>query len=184
MKELDYVHKNYSSMTSEMYRGIEEERHRMNESRKLLKQCEKFVESTTYLYFETKDLRELCDHLQKQLEEERQMRKEMELKLQEMSQLSSDIARKSSDEAVLKTLRTYVSRSKHKTADKRIFAKTAMLEIVAVNGLSLPKDLKEAIESLDDEMLEPKRVTVNGNYNDVHDNEKVNCVAAEQRASA
>ena len=66
-----------------------------------------------------------------------------------------------------------MNRSKRKTADKRAFAKSATLEIANANGLDLPEDLKAAIESLDDEQAEPKVVTVQGNYNDVHDNNNV-----------
>ena len=71
---------------------------------------------------------------------------------------------------MLKALRTYVNRSKRKTIDKRAFAKTATLEIANANGLLLPEDLAAMIESLDDELTDPKVVNVSGNYNDIHDN--------------
>ena len=101
------------------------------------------------------------------------MRAELEMKLMEMSKLSTGMAKKASEDNLLKALRTYVNRSKRKTADKRAFAKSATLEIANANGLDLPEDLKAAIESLDDEQAEPKVVTVQGNYNDVHDNNNV-----------
>ena len=66
------------------------------------------------------------------------------------------MAKKASEDNLLKALRTYVNRSKRKTADKRAFAKSATLEIANANGLDLPEDLKAAIESLDDEQAEPK----------------------------
>ena len=110
---------------------------------------------------------------QEKLEEAYRKRAELEMKLMEMSKLSTGVAKKASEENVLKALRTYVNRSKRKTADKRAFAKSATLEIANANGLELPEDLKAAIESLDDEQTEAKVVNVAGNYNDVHDNKEV-----------
>jgi hypothetical protein len=42
------------------------------------------------------------------------------------------------------------------------------------NDIKLPADLEATIDSLDDEQSDPKTVVVNGNYNDIHDNEGVN----------
>jgi len=107
------------------------------------------------------------------LDDEKQQRAELEMKLMEMGKLTTGMAKKASEDNLIKALRTYVNRSKRKTADKRAFAKSATLEIANANGLDLPEDLKAAIESLDDEQTEPKMVTVQGNYNDVHDNGEV-----------
>ena len=118
----------------------------------------------------------LCEEnvsLRQQLEEGREQRAELEMKLMEMSKLSAGMAKKASEENLLRALRTYVNRSKRKTADKRAFAKSATLEIANANGLNLPDDLRAAIESLDDEQIEAKVVTVNGNYTDVHGNGEV-----------
>lgn len=122
---------------------------------------------------ENSRLMEEVEGLQLQLEEEKQRCAELEMKLVEMNRLSTGMAKKASEDNLLKALRTYVNRSKRKTADKRAFAKSATLEIANANGLDLPEDLRAAIESLDDEQSEPKVVTVQGNYNDVHDNGEV-----------
>ena len=87
------------------------------------------------------------------------------------------MAKKASEDNQIKALRTYVNRSKRKTPDKRVFAKYAMLEIANANGLTLPEELAATIDSLDDEQPEPKVVNVAGNYNDIHDNGKVEGVA-------
>ena len=79
-----------------------------------------------------------------------------------MSKLSTGMAKKASEDNLLKALRTYVNRSKRKTADKRAFAKSATLEIANANGLIIPEDLAAAIDSLDDEQAEPKVVNVAG----------------------
>ena len=111
--------------------------------------------------------------LQQQLAEEKQQRAELEMKLAEMSKLSADVAKKSSEDNLLKALRIYANRSKRKTADKRMFAKSAILEIANANNLILPEELAATVDSLDDEQSEPKIVNVSGNYNDVHDNGEV-----------
>lgn len=103
------------------------------------------------------DNEDLCQ----QLNDEKQQRAELEMKLMEMSKLTTDMAKKASEENVLKALRTYVNRSKRKTADKRAFAKSATLEIANANGLDLPEDLKTSIESLDDETEATASVSVN-----------------------
>ena len=95
------------------------------------------------------------------------------MKLAELSKLSAGMAKKASEEAMLKALRTYANTSKRKTVDKRTFAKTAILELANVNGLMLPDDLAATIEALDDEQPEAKVVNVAGNYNDIHDNGEV-----------
>lgn len=103
------------------------------------------------------DNEDLCQ----QLNDEKQQRAELEMKLMEMSKLTTDMVKKASEENVLKALRTYVNRSKRKTADKRAFAKSATLEIANANGLDLPEDLKTSIESLDDETEATASVLVN-----------------------
>lgn len=121
--------------------------------------------------------REINENLSQQLTDEKHQREELEMKLAEMSKLSASMAKKASEEAMLKALRTYANTSKHKKIDKRIYAKTAILEMAMLNGLTLPPDLAATIDTLDDELAGPKTsVTVNagGNYNDIHDNDIVN----------
>ena len=110
------------------------------------------------------------ESLRQQLQEEKRLRAEQEVKLTEVSKLSVGMAKKASEEDIIKVLRTYANRSKRKTQDKRTFAKSAILEIANVNNLILPQDLATTVESLDDEQAEPKVVNVSGNYNDIHDN--------------
>ena len=110
------------------------------------------------------------ESLKEQLQEEKRQKAELEMKVAEMSKLSAGMAKKSSEEDLLKALRTYANRSKRKTLDKRTFAKSAILEIANVNNLTLPEDLATTVDSLDDEQAEPKVVNVSGNYNDIHDN--------------
>jgi hypothetical protein len=45
--------------------------------------------------------------------------------------------------------------------------------MAVTNGLTLPDDLAQTIDALDDERVEAKVVNVSGNYNDIHDNRMV-----------
>lgn len=157
----------------EAHRALEKKLEEVMEDCEQLEGFQRTLGAVNELIAENERLRNEVDDLEQQLESERQQRADVEMKLAEMNKLTTGMAKKSSEENVLKALRTYVNRSKRKTADKRAFAKSATLEIANVNGLDLPEDLKAAIESLDDEQTEPKVVTVQGNYNDVHDNGEV-----------
>ncbi len=160
---------NYGELAYNIRREITKERENLLERVSQLGEYEGVLEVVEEMQKRIGDLKDEVEVLRRQ-------KAELEMKLAEMSKLSAGMARKSSDEAVLKALQTYVNRSKRKTADKRAFAKTATLEIANLNALTLPEDLKETIESLDDEQTELKMITVNGNYNDMHDNKVVEMI--------
>ena len=126
------------------------------------------------LRIQLSEMNEKNEALAKDLEEEQRKNKILEMKLVETKKLSESLAQKASNEILTKVLRTYVNRSKGKSRDKRSYAKSAVLEIAIQNGLVLPEDLTEVIESLDDVQPDPKVVNVAGNYNDIHDNGTVN----------
>ena len=160
-------------MAHDARRALERERDELMERAEQLDAHLRVLDEIDAVLKENSRLKEENDDLQQLLRVEQQQRAELEMKLVEMNKLSTGMAKKASEDNLLKALRTYVNRSKRKTADKRAFAKTATLEIANANGLDLPEDLKAAIESLDDEQTEAKVVTVQGNYNDVHDNYNV-----------
>ena len=163
----------YKEMAYDARRGLEREREELMERVGQMDAYLRVLDGVDAVLKENDRLKNENGDLQQQLDDEKQQRAELEMKLMEMSKLSTGMAKKSSEDNLLKALRTYVNRSKRKTADKRAFAKSATLEIANANGLDLPEDLKAVIESLDDEQLEAKVVTVQGNYNDVHDNGNV-----------
>ncbi len=161
---------NYTEMAREARIELEHEREKLTDKLEQIDLFLQVMEHSDERDAAYKKLQEENEMLQQQLNEERKQKAELEMKMNEMSKLSAGVAKKSSEEDLLKALRTYVNRSKRKTIDKRAFAKTATLEIANANGLDLPEDLKAAIESLDDEQTDPKVVNVSGNYNDIHDN--------------
>lgn len=160
----------FAEMTSGARRGLENQRERLTEQMEQIADYLQLMDCMDELIKENEKMHDETESLKQQLEEEKKRNADLEMKLAEMGKLTTGVAKKSSEEALLAALRTYVNRSKRKTYDKRAFAKTATLEIANVNGLTLPEDLATAIDSLDDEQTEPKSVTVNGNYNDIHDN--------------
>ena len=168
----------YTEMARNVKRELENERDKQIEKAEQMNNLMSVIDVLTEQLTDKNKLKEENETLQQQLADERKQRLELEMKMNEMSKLSADVAKKSSQEDVLKALRTYVNRSKRKTADKRAFAKTAILEIANANGLVLPEDLASMIDSLDDEQAEAKVVNVSGNYNDIHDNGEVKGIKA------
>ena len=103
----------------------------------------------------------------------------LEMKLSEMTKLSGDVANKSSQEGLLKAVRTFVNKSKHKRIEKRMAVKE-LLELANANSIVFPEDLATTIDALDDEQSEAKVVNVTGNYNDIHDNGSVGLKEGEK----
>jgi nucleoid-associated protein YejK len=97
-----------------------------------------------------------------------------EMQLSEMSKLSAGVAKKASQDELLKAIRVFVNKSKRKKIEKRIAVKEMVLEMANANSMTLPEELAVTIDSLDDEQPEAKVVNVAGNYNDIHDNSNVN----------
>ena len=123
---------------------------------------------------ENAGLREEVKELREQLLEEKDLRTKAEIQLKEMSQLSAGVAKKASQDELLKAIRVFVNKSKRKKIEKRIAVKEMVLEMVNANSIVLPEDLALAIDALDDEQTEARVVNVQGNYNDIHDNGNVN----------
>jgi TolA-binding protein len=164
----------YREMAQDAHRVIEQERENLTKRLEYLKGLIKMMDSMEDLLAENKKLHEEIRHLQQIHIDEKRKRSELEMRMEEMRKLSDGMAKNASESTLLKALRSYANKSKRKTADKRAFAKTAILEIAILNGLMLPEDLATTIEGLDDEHSEPKVVNVTGNYNDVHHNRGVN----------
>lgn len=181
MEGADFNAYKYLEMIADAQQEVVQERQRLQTMTKrveLLDQCLNAVQEQSNINVElqekNKSQQDEIERLTRQLADEKKQREELEMKLAELSKLSAGMAKKASEEAMLKALRTYANTSKRKTVDKRTFAKTAILELANVNGLMLPDDLAATIEALDDEQPDPKVVNVAGNYNDIHDNGTVN----------
>ena len=158
---------------------INRERERLDSKARIIERSKKYIaysqDKLTEAYSEINSLRDDFEELSRQLAMERRQKAELEMKLGETNKLLTSITNKSSSEAILKALQTFVNHSKRKTQDKRTYIKSTLLEFANVNRVSLPEELANAIDGLDDEQTEPKIVTMNGGiYNDIHDNKEVN----------
>ena len=126
--------------------------------RKAARQIDKKQEENVKLYTENDKLRRRND--------------ELEMKLAEMGKLSARVAQNTSEDNLLKALRTYTNQSKRKKPETRVTAKKMVLDFAAANNLSLPSELEAALDNLDNEVPQV-HVTVHGNFNDIHDNKEV-----------
>ena len=129
---------------------------------------------------EIEKIRTENDSLRQQFLEVKEHSQTLEMQLNESRKLSKDVAKKSSQEELIKALQAFVNKSKQKRIEKRTAVKEMVLELVVANSIVLPDDLAATIESLDDEQPDPKVVHVAGNYNDVHDNDHVDMNAKQK----
>ncbi len=146
----------YMEMAQNARYGIEKESDRLMAKLTQMEDYKKLLDGIDEVIADNKRQQEEIESLQQQLAEEKRQRAELEMNLMETRKLSDSVAKKSSEDGVVKALGTYVNRSKRKTSDKRAYIKNMILEFVSVNGLSLPEELSATIECLDDEDVAPK----------------------------
>ena len=144
----------YMEMAQNARYGIEKESDRLMAKLTQMEDYKKLLDGIDEVIADNKRQQEEIESLQQQLAEEKRQRAELEMNLMETRKLSDSVAKKSSEDGVVKALGTYVNRSKRKTSDKRAYIKNMILEFVSVNGLSLPEELSATIECLDDEQAE------------------------------
>ena len=113
------------------------------------------------------------DALRQQLLDEKERRLSSQTKLSELSKLTAGVAKKSSQDELIKAMRSYLNISRRKTQGKREAAKMVFMEMFTSAKLELPDDILESLDHLDDDQDDLKVVNVTGNYNDVHDNGRV-----------
>lgn len=160
-------------MMYEQHVAIERKHKNLKEEAERISGFKRALDAMDDVFKEKERLRAECDSLLVQLRDERMIRRKMEMQMNEMSKLSMSVAGKASQEELLKALRVFVNTSKRKKIEKRIAVKEMVLELANANMLMLPADLAATIDSLDDELPEPRVVNVAGNYNDIHDNGNV-----------
>ena len=134
-------------MARKARRALEQERECLAEMAQKVEGYDCLLDSYNELISENEDLR---DQLQ-----------ELTTKLNEMSKLVAGVAKKSSEDNVVKFIRVFVNKSKQKTAKKRALIKEMVLEFTYTNGIALPDDLMATIYALDDEQEVPTIVNVN-----------------------
>ena len=164
----------FKEMMHDVRRALGSEKERLTERIEQMEGFMNMADMTDELLSQIDDLKDENERLNAENERLRQEVQEKEMKLSELSKLSAGVARKSSQDEVLKALRTFVNKSKRKKYEKRVAIKEMVLELANANSIVFPEDLSATLESLDDEPSESKVVNVAGNYNDIHDNGSVN----------
>ena len=154
-------------MAQDARRALGRERERMMEEVQRVDELLGLLDTTDELLVEVDRLNDELvgkdaelDNLHQQLQEEKERSQALEMKMAEMSKLSAGVAKKASQEELLKALRIFVNKSKHKRIDKRIAVKEMVLEMAMANSVIFPEDLAATIDSLDDEQPEAKVVNV------------------------
>ena len=152
---------------------LNEKKERIDNYMRALDVTDKLCDEIDNLEAELDDKQTEIDTLRQQLQDEKEQRTKAEMQLKEMSQLSAGVAKKASQDELLKAIRVFVNKSKRKKIEKRIAVKEMVLEMANANGVVLPEDLAATIDALDDEQPEVRVMNVSGNYNDIHDNRMV-----------
>ena len=132
-------------------RELEHKLERMREEKEKVDNYLMAIEVARRLTSENEKQAAEIETLRQQLQEEKRLRAQQEVKLTEVSKLSVGMAKKASQDDLSKALRTYLNTSKRKTQSKREAAKTVFMEMLISAKLELPDDIMEQLEHLDDE---------------------------------
>ena len=138
---------NFNELARDARRALDEERECLTEMARKVESYGQLLDAAKELAVENEELK---DQLQ-----------EMTTKLNEMNKLVASMAKKSTEDNVVKFIRVFVNKSKQKTAKKRTLIKEMVLEFTYANGIVLPDDLMATIYALDDEQEVPTIVNVN-----------------------
>lgn len=148
-------------LTRELDR-LDEKRAQIESSMKALDATDDLLAEIDNLNRKVEHLNEECESARRLLQEEKERSQTLEMRLSELTKLSAGVAKKSSQDELLKALRTFVNKSKQKRIEKRAAIKEMVLELVIANGITLPDDLATSVAALDDE--EPKPMNVSGDF--------------------
>ena len=156
------MHNNYdefSDWLNDARRDLERDRERLTERIEKVNYYQKALDATDELLSEIEGLRKENDKLRTETDSLRAQLQEKEVQLSEQRKLTTGMAKKSSEEDLQKALRTYFNTSKRKTIGKRVAVKTVITEFINTMKISLPDDLAEALDHLDDEQPESPAIT-------------------------
>ena len=143
----------------EAKRNLYRERERLQEQIDIQNSYLKFYEQYEYMV-------ERVERLESELEQQvaendilHQQLDDKEMKLNEMSKFSVNMAKKSSQEGLEKAFRIYLNTSKRKTQAKREVARAQLLDFITTAKLEMPEDIMDQLNHLDDEQPESAPMT-------------------------
>ena len=141
----------FNELARDARRALDEERECLTEMARKVEGYSRLLDAANELVTENESLKD-------QLEERDERISRLETQLNEMGKLVAGVAKKSTEDNVVKFIRVFVNKSKQKTAKKRALIKEMLLEFTYANSIVLPEDLMAAIYALDDEQPEAKVV--------------------------
>ena len=143
----------------EAKRNMYRERERLQEQIDIQNSYLKFYEQYEYMV-------ERVERLESELEQQvaendilHQQLDDKDMKLNEMSKFSVNMAKKSSQEGLEKAFRIYLNTSKRKTQAKREVARAQLLDFITTAKLEMPEDIMDQLNHLDDEQPESAPMT-------------------------
>lgn len=146
-----FVTEDLQEASRDAQRALEQERDRCVDRIAELDGYLKVLASINDLRMENEHLKEELESMREMYEEEKCLRTKIEMELNETKKLAVGVANKTSQEALEKALRKFVNKSKQKRIEKRTAVKEMVLEMVVTNNITLPDELMQTIETLDDE---------------------------------
>jgi len=147
-----------SDWLNDARREMEKDREKLSERIEKIDNSLKAFEVVENLFSKIESQQEELERQKAEIDSLRAQLQEKEVQLSEQRKLTTGMAKKSSEEDLQKALRTYFNTSKRKTIGKRVAVKTVITEFISTMKISLPDDLAEALEHLDDEQSEPQIV--------------------------
>ena len=151
----NYLKEELREAKRNMYRErerLQEQIDMQNSYLKFFDQYEYMVERVERLESELKQQVAENDILHQQLDDK-------DMKLNEMSKFSVNMAKKSSQEGLEKAFRIYLNTSKRKTQAKREVARAQLLDFITTAKLEMPEDIMDQLNHLDDEQPESAPMT-------------------------
>ena len=143
----------------EAKRNMYRERERLQEQIDMQNIYLKFFDQYEYMV-------ERVERLESELEQQvaendilHQQLDDKDMKLNEMSKFSVNMAKKSSQEGLEKAFRIYLNTSKRKTQAKREVARAQLLDFITTAKLEMPEDIMDQLNHLDDEQPESAPMT-------------------------
>ena len=136
-------------------RALEQERDDIQSLAQKVEQMDTFLQilnARDGLLSEYEKLQEETDSLRAQLQEK-------EVQLSEQRKLTTGMAKKSSEDELIKAIRVFINISKRKSLDKRTHIKDMIRDLADAVKLELPDDLMETLAHLDDEQPESPAIT-------------------------
>ena len=132
-------------------RGLDHVTESFKDAATYLNNCMQALDVVGDLITENERMKEELEQLRAENEELHQQLDDKDIKLNELGKFSANMAKKSSQEELQKALSKFVNKSKQKRIEKRTAVKEMVLEMVVTNNITLPDDLMQTIETLDDE---------------------------------